>query len=125
VPTAEANAFYGIHFDKAILHVPESLAGKYKSMSPWRDFSNIQIIDGSVTSLTSIRAKAVTIQADGSSLSIQGVDEGTPIRVYDTIGRLKGSGKASAQSTRISTALRNGEVGIIKIGEKTVKVLMK
>ena len=65
------------------------------------------------------------IQSIDGILSISGVDEGTPINIYNTAGQMVGSAKASAETTYIGTPLRNGEIGIVKIGEKAVKVLIK
>jgi len=40
-------------------------------------------------------------------------------------GRSVGSARAVAGTTAISTTLSSGEVGIVKIGDKAVKVVMK
>ena len=81
--------------------------------------------EGIENDIAEVRAHAVLIQSNGNTLAISGVDEGTPIYVYDTAGKLQGSAKASAGTTNISTLLHIGEIGIVKIGEKTVKVVMK
>lgn len=72
-----------------------------------------------------VKAQAVLIQTDGNVLSLEGVSVGTPISVYNTSGQLLGSGKATAGTTDISTSLRTGDIAIVKIGEKSVKVVMK
>ncbi len=81
--------------------------------------------EGIENDIAEVRAHAVLIQSNGNTLAVSGVDEGTPIYVYDTAGKLHGSAKASAGTTNISTLLHIGEIGIVKIGEKTVKVVMK
>ena len=75
--------------------------------------------------VANVRAKAVMIQSNGGELNISGADEGTPISVFDASGKMVGSAKASAGTTIISTSLSNGEIGIVKIGDKSIKVLMK
>ncbi len=77
------------------------------------------------TSAASVRAQAVLIQSCGSSLTISGAEEGTPVSIYDTQGRMAGSVKASAGTTTINTTLRSGDIGIVKIGEKVVKYLLR
>ena len=72
--------------------------------------------------IASVRAQAVLIQSNGSALDISGADAGTTINVYDTAGRLVGSAKASVGTTTISTTLQSGKIGIVKIGEKSIKV---
>jgi len=72
-----------------------------------------------------VRAKAVLIQSNGSTLSIAGLDEGTAISVYDISGKMVGSTTAKSENTNISTFLRPGDIGLVKIGSKTIKVIIK
>ena len=81
--------------------------------------------EGIENGIASIPAYAVLIQSNDGILNIQGIDEGTPVNVYNTAGQLVGTAKASTGITSISTTLRKGEVAIVKIGEKAVKVVMK
>ena len=37
----------------------------------------------------------------------------------------KSAAKAASETTIVNTTLRSGEIGIVKIGDKSVKVLMK
>ena len=81
--------------------------------------------EGIENGIASIRANAVLIQSANGKFSISGVDEGTPIIVYNTAGQEVGSGKANDGVSEIFTTLRKGEIGIIKIGEKAVKAMMR
>ena len=78
-----------------------------------------------ITGVASVRANAVLIQSNDGVLSISGVEEGTLISIYNTAGQMVGSAKTSDGTTNIGTTFRNGEIGIVKIGEKAVKVLIK
>ena len=51
--------------------------------------------------------------------------EGSKIAIYDVTGQLVGSGKATAETTNISTQLCNGDIAIVKIGNRAVKVVVK
>ena len=53
-----------------------------------------------------------------------GVPAGTAINVYDLSGKKTGSAKASSETTNIATTLRSGEVGILKIGDNSIKYLV-
>jgi hypothetical protein len=75
--------------------------------------------------VASIRANALLIQSNGNVLNVQGAEEGTDIQVYDMAGRSVGSARAAAGTTAISTTLSSGEVGIVKIGDKAVKVVLR
>ena len=65
------------------------------------------------------------IQSNGNVLSVSGADEGTEINVYDTAGRMVGSSVVTSDITNITTSLDSGNIAIIKIGGKAVKVLIK
>lgn len=81
--------------------------------------------EGITNIVSNIRARAILIQSKGNQLTISGAEEGTVINVYDISGRPAGSTKASSEITTINTTLRSGDIGIVKIGDKAVKVLMK
>ena len=77
------------------------------------------------TNMQSIEALPMLIQTNGQVVSITGAAEGTEIAVYDVAGRLVGSAKASVGTTDICTSLRDKDIAIVKIGSKSVKVVMK
>ena len=58
-------------------------------------------------------------------LNIQGVDDGSSIVVYTVSGQKVGSTKAHDNQASLATNIKKGEVAIIKIGEKSVKVVMQ
>ena len=82
-------------------------------------------MEGTTDEVVNVRARAVLIQSNGNQLTISGVDEDTAISVFDIAGRPVGSTTASAEATTINTSLRSGDISIVKIGDKAVKVLMK
>ena len=80
--------------------------------------------EGLADNVANVQAKAVLIQSNAGTLSVYGADEGSPIRVYDISGKMVGSANAGPESTMIPTSLRPGEIGLVKIGSKTIKVVM-
>lgn len=117
------------------LHVPEPFLETFKSSYPWKYFSEIVPLkegdrffvagknyeDGIDAALTT--SQDVTIGSDGT-LHIEGVKEGTEITVYDLSGRKLTSAKAAGTaSTSIATTLKRGSMAIVKVGEKSVKVM--
>ena len=81
--------------------------------------------EGIANGVASVRANAVLIQGESGTFNISGADEGLPIIIYNTAGQTIGSGKTTAETTHVFTSLRKGEIGIVKIGQKAVKVMMK
>lgn len=110
-------------FNNATLYVPVGTIDKYKATEGWKDFMFIE--EGTGNSIASVRAQAVLIQSNGSTLEVSGADAGTVINVFDTAGRLVGAAKALAGTTSVGTSLSSGEIGIVKIGEKAVKVFIQ
>ena len=80
--------------------------------------------EGITDGIANVNAKAVLIQATGNTLSISGAQEGTPINIYDISGKSVGSATADTENTIILTSLKPGDIGLVKIGEKTIKIIM-
>ena len=72
-----------------------------------------------------VSSRPVLISSSDGTLHIQGAVEGTEITVYDLSGRKLASVKASGTATNaIATKLRKGETAIVRIGLKSLKVLI-
>ena len=81
--------------------------------------------EGIENGIAQVRANAVLIQSHDGILRISGVENDTSINVYTSAGVMVGMAKASEETTSIATGLRNGDIAIIKIGEKSVKVVVR
>ena len=75
--------------------------------------------------VTEVKALPILIQSQGGNISVQGVAEGTPIAIYGIDGKQYGTAIADKDCTTIKTSLQPSSVAIVKIGEKSVKVLVK
>ena len=65
------------------------------------------------------------IQTGDGRITINGANDGTVIGVYNTNGILSGTEISRNGSAVVSTNLQAGSVAIVKIGEKSVKVIVK
>ena len=81
--------------------------------------------EGISNGVASVRAMPVMIQSQGGVLNITGAPEGSVINVYDLSGKMVDSAISSSETTSIPTNLKSGEIGIVKIGDKSIKVLMR
>ena len=97
---------------------------KYKATDGWKDFHLIKEGIGP-DRLDFVRANAVQIQTNGNVLSISFVPKGTKISVYNLSGQKVGSVRAASESTEVITSLQVGDVGIVKVGNKSVKVVIE
>lgn len=80
---------------------------------------------GIANAVSDVLTNAVLIQNNGNIISISGVNEGTAIKVFDVSGKIVGSAIATPSNTNIPTSLSSGEICIVKIGDKAIKLLMK
>ena len=72
-----------------------------------------------------LQATPVMIQSNGGVLTITGVEEGTTVGVYGIGGQLRNTATASGKTLTIDSRLSRGSVALIKIGDTTVKLVVK
>ena len=77
-----------------------------------------------ITGVVEIPAKAVLINSNEGILNVQGIDDDINIAVYSVSGQMVGSAKAHDNQVSLATNFKKGDIAIIKIGEKSVKVVM-
>lgn len=78
-----------------------------------------------VSSVTQVRSYSVMIQNDGGTLTIQGVNDGLPIWVYEANGKLAGMGISRNGKAAVDTDLQIGAIAVIKIGERSIKLVIR
>ena len=81
--------------------------------------------EGINNGIAQVPAKAVLIQAAGGAINVQGCDDGECISVYSINGCQVGTSVSQNGTATINTTLQPGSVSIVKIGQKSVKVMMK
>ena len=81
--------------------------------------------EGITNGIANIPANAVLIQSEGGSIKVQGVDEGTQVNVYSINGSQVGTAISQNGAATVNTTLQPGSVAIIKVGKKSIKVMMK
>ena len=81
--------------------------------------------EGITNGISNVPANAVLIQSANGVLNISGVNDGANVSVYTLSGQMVGASKAIDNQTSIITNLQKGEIVIVKIGEKSVKVIMQ
>ena len=81
--------------------------------------------EGITNGIANIPANAALIQSEGGSIKVQGVDDGTQVNVYSVNGTQAGSAISQSGAATINTNLQPGSIAIVKIGQKSVKVVIK
>lgn len=66
----------------------------------------------------------VLISAQNGTISVNCEQEGQPIAVYTTDGKTLGNASVSGGQATIATPLKKGQVAIVKVGNRSVKIVM-
>lgn len=80
---------------------------------------------GVIDSEMRINTNSILVQNTGGVIAISGLADGDNVLIYNISGQLIAQGKASGNYVEISTNLSCGDICIIKIGDKSVKYLLK
>ena len=121
-------AFSGPYIGNTTLHVPETSLNNFKMVAPWNKFAEIVPIPGSrpIDNIVKLNTAIFSIQSFGGTLTIEGLEKGTPVVVYTTTGTEVANGVAEEDVTlTLETNLQKGDIAIVKAGAKSVKVVMK
>lgn len=97
------------------------------NISNYYEADNVEsvFIVASGNGIAELALQNVSIQAQGGSITVEGAADGTAISVYSSDGMLQGTAVADKGIATLSTSLQAGSIAFVKVGEKTVKVLMK
>jgi hypothetical protein len=75
--------------------------------------------------LTLIAARPVLVKTGNGFITVEGVDDQTDVRVYTIDGKQVGAAVSHYNTATIATSIETGSIAIVKVGDKSVKVLMK
>lgn len=81
--------------------------------------------EGVSDGISQMAAKVVVVKAEGGQLTIEGADDDTNISVYTIDGVQAGTASSRNGVASIYTAIPKDSVTIVKIGNKSVKIVMK
>lgn len=124
VPSTYSDAFYWSSTGNATLHVPAASIEQYKATKPWSNFGTIVPLTDE-DAIAEVQAVPVLIQTQGNTITVQGAEAGTEIILYGVNGVQLDSVIATTGVASLNASGLSGSVAIVKIGNKTVKVLMK
>lgn len=72
-----------------------------------------------------MKIRPLLIQSDNGIVNIQGLENGTEATIYNISGQLIGSANTSNNTTSISTLLKPGEEAILKVGNRSINLIMR
>ena len=75
--------------------------------------------------ILNIPSQPVLIQCTGGTITVSGLAAGTEVKVYDTAGTQQGTATATDGTATIATNLEAGSIAIVKIGDNSIKIVIK
>ena len=122
VPSTDSYAFYNSYPENVTLHVPVASINNYKTTAPWSSFGNI--VEIANTDIIKIPAKAVLVTSNNGTINICCSLEGENVAVYTSDAMYIGSTTIENGCATIRSGLSKGNIAIIKIAEKSIKVII-
>lgn len=110
-------------YDNATLYVPEGTIEQYKALEGWKDFQHIE--EGVPSKIANINKQSVKVKNDGGVIIVEGAIEGTPVNVYSTDGLMVGNAVSRGGIAIVTTVLKCGSMAVVKIGELSMKFVVK
>ena len=109
-------------FNNATLYVPKGTVDKYKSTNYWNKFVFIEESDP--TDIIQVSSDDLLISTQNGIITVRGEQNGLPLTVYTADGKMLGAATMNDGQASISTNLQRGEIAIVKVGSKSVKIKM-
>ena len=103
--------------------MPESSVNDYATKDPWNGFKEIVALPSSGFGYVS--SGKTMVKYDDGQLTVEGIDDGQTVSIYSLNGEKYGSYVGKNGAVRIKTCIQPGSVVVVKIGEKSVKVIIK
>jgi hypothetical protein len=122
-PDARVNVFEGSYTEYATLHVPENSVDAYKATTPWSGFKEVVAISSS--GISKLETSETVVKCEGDQLTVEGINDGQIVDVYSLNGEKLGSVVSKNGAACIDTNVHTGSVVVVKMGKKSVKVIVK
>ena len=117
-----SSAFDNSYTENITLHVPAEAINSYKTTEPWSNFGNIVEITN--TGIMNIPAKAVLVTSNNGTINITCSLEGESVELYTSDAMFIESTTIENGCATIESGLSKGDIAIVKIGEKSIKIII-
>ena len=128
VPLATSTAFSNSKINYATLHVLSNCINDYKNASVWKDFGKIVALSNSeiqTLDIGEVNESTFNVIINEGKIRIDGTKAGTRISVYKVSGQMVCSTEAIDESTYIDISQLKGEILILRVGDKTKKIMVR
>ena len=114
-----SDVFANVNKSTCKLYVPNGSYSEYWVADVWKDFTNIT--EEGVTAVNDIKTNKATVYTEQNAIVVKGVNLGETVSVYNAMGTLVQTIKAT-NDVRIKVP--SNQVYLVKIAEKTFKVAL-
>ena len=121
-PTLYSSNFFDEQYVTVNVYVPEEALEAYQTADYWKDFQKLQGFDA--TAIAKVSA-AEQIESANGQITVTGLTDGTTVAVYDLSGKQVGTATSKGGQVNISTGMTVGSAAIVKVGERSIKTMMK
>lgn len=130
IPSTKSSVFDGLfsnYIINATLHVTAGSIDKYKATEPWSGFGSIvALTDEEMQNVDAEQMSSIFVYSHDGIITIQGAKPGITITVFSTNGTKAASGTAEPNAAlTLHTGLSMGEVTIVKVGNKSIKMTLR
>ena len=126
VTTENDNEFTGTRFEFIPTHTFTAYATKENyEKSDVATLTLCWIPYGQTTGTLNIPSKPVLISTQGGTITVSGLDAGTAVAAYSTAGTSLATATATDGTATLATNLEAGSIAIVKIGDYSIKVVIK
>lgn len=81
--------------------------------------------EGLSNGVAEVRAKAVLIKSNEGKLTVEGIEDGQTVEIYSLNGEKRGSAVGKSGTAYIDSYIKPGSVVVVKMRDKSVKVIVK
>ena len=122
MPSISSYTFYSYYLENMTLHVPDETINDYQTTEPWSRFGTIVALDETI--VINIPATAMLMTSSNGALYIKCPLDGEAVAVYTSGGTLVGATTIENGSASIQSGLSKGTIAIVKIGNKSVTIII-
>ena len=122
VPSTSSSAFDNSYPENITLHVPAETINSYKTTAPWSSFGNI--VEITYADIIDIPAKAVLVTSNNGTINITCSLKGESVELYTSDAMFIESTTIENGCATIESGLSKGDIAIVKIGEKSIKIII-
>ena len=82
-------------------------------------------VTGQIGEEMKVNTNAILVQNNGGMITVSGVRDGANVVIYNISGQIIGQSKGTGNRVVIDTNLSSGDICIIKVGDKSVKYILR